>query len=235
MSQQATPTMQQEVDVYREENGSSAAAAMETGAVQEQQLEDVKSQLNARLEAAFEEFVNTPQTQIAEPQYWWDLYAYGPVQPGAGLGTTFVGPLLPHQVIRVGETAYVATILLLNSFFPSPGPSAAEVLSKFALPYEIRYNTGELTHWQPAGGSLQHTSNGNLVPGRPWAVDIFSFRAREEGLFEMNISARIYGCRKNVAPPFAGYATRIVEIDRDMFGTGPRTKTEEKVRFQIYR
>jgi len=231
----AAGTMQEEVDVYREEDGRNTTATMESTGVEEREIEDLKSQLDAKMQAAYEEFVSTMSPQEAEPHYWWDLYAYGPVQPGAQMGHTFGGPLLPHQVIRVGERAYVATILLLNPFFPPFGPSAAEVLSNFALPYEVRYNTGELTRWQPAGASLQHVSNGNFTPGQSWAFDIFRFRGREEGLFEMNISARIFGCDRNIAPPFAGYATRVGDIDRDIFGTGPRIKTEEKVRFQIYR
>lgn len=224
--------MQSEVSIP---SSAQPQTAGNGAAVAEQTMKDIRSRLDAQLQSAYEEFLATPQTQVAEPRDWWDLYAYGPVQPGASPGTTFAGPLLPHQVIRVGERAYVATVLLLNPRFPGTAPSAAEILSNFALPYEVQYHTGELTRWQPAGASLQHTSTGNLVPGRPWALDVFPFTAQEEGLFEMNIRARIFGCDRNIAPPFAGYATRIIDIDRDMFNVGPRVKTEEKIRFQIYR
>lgn len=197
--------------------------------------DDIVAMIDAKMAAALEEAMSTPKSEIAEPLYWWDLFAIGPIQPGAHLAGSFTGPLLPHQVIRVGEVAYVATVIRLNPFFPAFPPSAAEVLSSFALPYEVEYGTGELKHWKPGPAYLQHVSHNYLVPGKYWAIDVFRFRPEDEGLYEMNICARIFGCHKNAAPPFSGYATVVVDIDRQMFGPGPRVQYDQSIRFQVYK
>jgi hypothetical protein len=198
---------------------------------------DLQAMIEAKLQSAHDEYVASAHEEIAEPLYWWDIFAIGPIQPGAGLTppSGFTGPLQPNQVIRLGERAYIVSVLLLNTSFPSPGPSAADILSKFALPYEIEYDTGDLKKWALAPANLQHISGGNFVPGVPWAVDVFGFTAQDAGVFEVNICARIFGCDQNAAPPFAGYATQVVDIDQDMFGTGPRVKTEQSIRFHCYR
>ncbi len=211
--------------------------APETEGGMDQNVEVITQMIHARLQAALQEHLASPEPQIAEPLDWWDIYALGPVQPGASMAppASFAGPLLPNQVIRMREYAYVATIILLNPSFPSPGVSAAELLSRFALPYEVEYATGELKRWQPAPAYLQHVSSGTLSPGVYWAVDVFPFIAQDEGVFEMTITARIFGCDRTIAPPFAGYATLVQDIDRDMFGFGPRLQQDQSVRFQVYR
>jgi len=103
---------------------------------------DVKVQIEAVVKSALDEAkmrrAARPVSEIAEPEGWWNLFAIGPIQT---IGIP--GPLLPHQVIKVGETAFVATILVLNDFLIlAPGTTAADVLSNFALPYEVRYQTG---------------------------------------------------------------------------------------------
>lgn len=226
--------MQDEVVV-----NSSARPESATGLVSgmDMTIDDVKALLDAKLQSAYQEFISTPQEEMAEPLFWWDLYAWGPWQPGAKLTppSGFSGPLLPNQVIRLGETAYVATIIVLNTNFPTTGPSAAEILSNFALPYQVEYGTGELKKWQPAPAYLQHIGNGNLIPNVPYAVDVFGFKAQDEGLYEMNITVRIYGCGENAAPPFAGFATRVVDIDQDMFGGKLHVEEDIPIRFQCYR
>src|SRR5262245_57129759 len=75
--------------------------------------EDVKAQVEARLQAALDQVLaGPPAAEVAELQGWWDLYAIGPIQftwPG--------GPFPPSDVIRAGEPAFVVTILILN---PNP-------------------------------------------------------------------------------------------------------------------
>ncbi len=199
--------------------------------------EEIKEMVNVMLQAAYERHLATPSQEMAEPLYWWDVVALGPVQPGAGLlpPTSFAGPLLPNQVIRVGQKAFVAAILLLNTHFPTTTLSAAELLSNFALPYEIEYSTGELKKWQAAPAYLQHMGGGNLTPNVPWAIDVFNFVAQDEGLYEMNISARIFGCGRVTAPPFSAYAHIVADIDADIFKTHPRIQVDQPIRFQVYR
>jgi hypothetical protein len=231
-AKEATSRVQNVVRV-RQANPEAANTPGMTG-------EDIKAMLNDQLNSAYQEHLMTPQPpsqEIAEPLFWWDVYALGPIQPGAQLTPpgSFSGPLLPHQIIRAGERAYVAAILLLNTNFPSSTLSAAELLSNFGLPYRIEYNTGELKKWQLAPAYLQHVGNGSLTPGVPWAIDVFDFIPQDEGLYEMNVSARIFGCDGITAPPFSAYASVVVDIDSDMFNTHPRVEVDTPMRFQVYR
>lgn len=198
-------------------------------------VDDVRAEVEAQVRAAIDEAAGMVDTEVAEPLDWWDLFAVGPIQP-----ITVNGPLLPHQVIKVGEPAFVATIVFLNPFLIlQPGLSASDVLSNFALPYEVRYQTGNLTTWSPGQADMNVTHSGaglNLVPGQSFYVDVLQFQAQIEGLYEMNVSARILGATPPFvnAPQFAGYATQVVDIDAKLFGPGPVVNSGQPVRFQIY-
>jgi len=201
---------------------------------------DVKVQIEAAVKSAVDEakMRRAAQTlaEIAEPEGWWNLYAIGPIQP---IGIP--GPLLPHQVIKVGETAYVATVLFLNDFLILvPGTTAADVLSNFSLPYEVRYQTGNLTTWTlgQANMNVVHSGAGfNLIPSVNFYVDILAFTASVPGLYEMNISARILGATPPFvnAPQFAGYARAVVDLDPDLFiSPVPGLQFDLPIRFQVY-
>ncbi len=224
-----TRSAQREMTVKRDSVETQSADM-----TQEISAEDVRLEIEARLKSALEEAMSKARQEVAEPYPWWNLYAIGPIQPGARMAGSFAGPLLPHQVIRVNEQAYVATILLLNPFYPVP--SAAELISTFALPYEVNYTTGNLTLWAPGPAELQHTGSGSFIPGLPFAIDVFTFRAQTEGLYEMNISARIYGCGQTGAPPFSGFARAVVDVDPDLFMfSAPGMQVDQPIRFQVYR
>jgi hypothetical protein len=195
--------------------------------------EDVKAQVEARLQAALDQaLASPPDAEVAELQGWWDLYAIGPIQftrPG--------GPFPPSDVIRAGEPAFVVTILILNPnpILP-PGISPGDILSKFALTYEVTYQTGNLTKWQQAGTPLSSEHEGlKLVPGQFFYVDVLEFipTDRDEVMYEMNISARIFGCNENYAPPFAGFAREVYDIDPDMFSPSPGMG-DRPIRFMVY-
>ncbi len=201
---------------------------------------DVKAQIEATVKSALDEAVMRraarTMAEIAEPEGWWNLFAIGPVQP-IGIPS----PLLPHQVIKVGETAYVATILFLNDFLIlAPGTTAADVLSNFALPYEVRYQTGNLTTWTlgQADMNVVHSGAGfNLIPQVNFYIDVLAFTASVPGLYEMNISARILGATSPFAnaPQFAGYARAVVDIDPDLFiSPAPGLQFDLPIRFQVY-
>jgi len=201
---------------------------------------DVKAQIEATVKSALDEAMMRraarTMAEIAEPEGWWNLYAIGPVQP-IGIPS----PLLPHQVIKVGETAYVATILFLNDFLIlAPGTTAADVLSNFALPYEVRYQTGNLTTWilGQADMNVVHSGAGfNLIPQVNFYIDVLAFTASVPGLYEMNISARILGATPPFAnaPQFAGYARAVVDIDPDLFlSPAPGLQFDLPIRFQVY-
>jgi hypothetical protein len=203
-------------------------------------LEDLKAEVEAKVQTALQEYATRPREQVAEPLFWWDLIAYGPIQFGAQLVPPSPiggpGPRLPHQVIRVGEDAVVFTILLLNPLFPSPGPmSACDILSNFALPYQVQYCTGNVCTWQLGPANLNVTNPiANFTPGQCFAIDSLEFTAQQVGVFEMTISARILNALNNPTPPFAGFARAVFDIDPDMLFPAPGWQFDFPIRFQVY-
>ncbi|HMQ35375.1 MAG TPA: hypothetical protein PKD53_31990 [Chloroflexaceae bacterium] len=196
--------------------------------------EEVQALIQAKANAALEKAMAKAQQEVAEPEGWWNLFAVGPIQPIA-----FGGPLLPHQVIKMGEPAFVATVLFLNPFhFLAPGTSAADILANFALPYEVQYATGNLTTWTLGPANLQAVNGGlNLVPGQYVYVNVHGFIASAPGIYEMNISARILGATPPHvnAPQFAGFARAVVDIDPDLFlSPAPGLQFDQPIRFQVY-
>lgn len=209
------------------------AAPKPEAAARQVSAEDVQAMIEARCQAALEEALAGMTQEIAEPYPWWNLWAIGPIQPiAAG------GPLLPHQVIKVGEPAFVATIVALNPAPILPGPtSPGDVLSNFGLPGEVQYATGNLTTWSLGPASLQHLSGFNLLPGVYFYVNVFGFVATNPGLYEMNITARLLGATPPAisAPQFAGFARAVVDIDPDLFiAPAPGMQFDHSIRFQVY-
>lgn len=148
--------------------------------------------LEAQLRNAYEEALKAPSTQVAEPSgaFGWDVFGFGPIQLGA-TSSQFPGePFLPHQIIRVGESALVATALV-------GGP-----LSTATVAHLYTYTTGQLNTWSNGPASLQHVSNSNLS-GNPFDIDIFSFAPTIPGLYEMNINVRIKDSLGGNTPPFS--------------------------------
>jgi hypothetical protein len=220
---------EQRADGEREERGRVETATTWAPPIT---AEDVKAEVEARVETAFAKARETPE--LFEPvdpttgQPWLDVAAFGIIQPVGGSA-----PLLPHQVVKIGEPAFAVAILVLNPFLQVGGTNAADVLANFSLPFEIRYQTGNLTTWQLGQADMQATHNGNLVPGLFFYVDVLAFTGSQEGLYEMNISARLLGAAPPFvnAPQFAGYATTVISLDApDLFGTQPTGP----MRFQVY-
>jgi hypothetical protein len=210
-----------------------AAAAAQSAIAQKVTAEDVKAMYEAKLQAALDEaMARAPGAEVAELQGWWDLVTIGPIQV-----PHINGPYLPSDVIRSGEPAFVVTILLLNPFLVLNNQiTACELLSTLALPYEITYQTGNLTKWQPASAPLtSEHDNLSLVPHQCFYVDVLEFipNDRDEVMYEMNISARIFGCGHNYAPPLAGFAREVVDIDPSFF-TPPPGLVGAPIRFLVY-
>jgi len=197
--------------------------------------DNIKAAVESKVKAAIDKFMATPRKEVAEPYLWWDLYAYGPIQAFAP-----DGPLAPHQVVKVGNMAYVATVLVLNPMPilpPAPGISPLSLLSSFGLPYEVTYQTGNLTTWQPMLAPLSSVNTGTLSPGVGIYVDVLPFTATQAGLMEMNISARILGTpAAGNAPHFAGFARWTYDFDPESFWSAPTPgwHFEMPVKFLIY-
>lgn len=166
---------------------------------------------------------------ISSPYTWWNIWSLGPFleQPLTQQSAYLPLNLTPDaQVLEAGKVAYVVTILFLNPegiLSPEPGLSPGTILSNFSLPYRISYNTADLTHWRLADVTVDSGNEfnnpfkeGNLTPGQMFYVDILKFsipenslREPDEGLMEMNITARLLGDlpKYRNAPQFAAFAT----------------------------
>lgn len=207
-------------------------------------VETVKAQLTDLIKAKLQDAMGQASAEKAEPQDYWDIFAYGPVEPAAttvppaGLTDS---PLLPHAIIRAGDTAYVASVIILNPLGPSL-PTSADMLSSFSLPYRVEFQTGNLSKWQAADAKFQGVIDNHFVPTQWVYVDVFAFTpdAADEGLYEMNITGRVMGCNGDLAPSFSAFATHIYDFDADWLadflglesGTGWQ---KAPIRFQVYK
>lgn len=195
-------------------------------------VEDIKSRVTAQLEAAYKEAMamrQKDQAEIAEPAgpFAWDVLAFGPIELGAQVFPFGGPPYFPNQIIRVGDTAVVVTVLVF-------GPLFTDVITKFRAPYEISYSTGDLKNWRPAGAELQGVNTGSLIPNLPFVVDVFEFTPQTASLYEMNICAQILDCEEGTAPPFAGYARRTTKIEPVIFLPEQNVLFDTGIKFQVY-
>ncbi len=200
-------------------------AVSRSGAI-EVSVEQIRAALEAKLQAVHDEMMAKAVPQTAGPALWWDMYAYGP----------FKAPIppfpAPNQVVRLGETVYIASILYLNEFFPVP--TSASILANFGLPYTISWDTNNVTSLsKELALSGSHTSH--FVPGQAWYVYIIELKPEHEGIHEVNLRGRITGCNGELAPPFAGYATLVYEFDSSLFTLGSHSRYQGPVRFDVYR
>ncbi len=189
-------------------------------------IDTAMEELQAAIEAQVKSALDAARPETAGPARWWDVYAIGPYKSP-------IAPFpAPNQVVRLGETVYIASVMYLNEYYPSPGPSARDVLSNFALPYDISWDGSNVTTWNKVfSGSLSR----HLVPGQAVYIDIIRLRPATEGLHEVNIRARIMGCGRVLAPPFAGYASIVEEFDSSLFSSGGHVRYQGPVRFDVYR
>lgn len=159
--------------------------------------------------------------EIAEPQEWWNVWALGPFQvtaPG--------GPLLPHKIIKVGQTFYVATVLWLSDIVLTPGgPTVCSLISNLACDFKLDYCTGDICAWTPAPAQLSPKGiEVNMVPNQCYYVDVQEFQAIAgmESCYEMHICAKITGCEDTGgAPALAGFASAVYDFDPDLFYPPP--------------
>jgi hypothetical protein len=203
-----------------------AAAAAES-AMRERSAYDIAAEIEARVQAKLD--AAKEGLERAELERWWDIWAIGPIQPTIG-----TGPVQPGCVVKQGEVAYAVSILVLNPFLPLPGPSnAAKLLSDFGLPYEVSFQTSNLTSMVPAGNDVQAA---NFVPGTYVYVNVTQLPSNLLGMHETNILARIEGAGVPAsAPQFGGFATAILDLDGPgLFGPGAGVNFNQPIRYVVY-
>jgi hypothetical protein len=195
---------------------------------------DLIEMVETWLQGKLEQKMNTPKAEFAEPQPWWDIYAFGPFQGFA----PFPGPLAPNSVIKLGQSASVITVVYLNPFdnvIAAPPTTARDFLTSFgSIPYHVTVNTGNKSSWTlAAGAGLNTTQSGVLAPfGTTFFLNAFTFTPSTVGLHEMNITARIGNVGS--AAPFGGYASWIWDTDTDIFGQAPGWNVNIPVLFEVY-
>lgn len=173
-----------------------------------------------------------PTGGVSAPYTWWNIWSLGPYlsppPPAPGGDPTAYKPLSKTpdgQVLPANTKAFVATIIYLNPdeiLSPNNLLSPGTVLSNFGLPYEITYNTANLSTWSLTdlkvdGEDVTNpTRGGHLSPGTNFYVDILEFSSLTEGLMEMNITARLLGDNDGSnpnAPQFAAFANWVYDFN----------------------
>jgi hypothetical protein len=199
--------------------------------------EDIKAMVEARVKAAIDKARQKEEPEVVEPRNWWGCYSSGPYQI-----LNLNGPLAAHQVIKLGESAFVTSVMVLNDTLVIDGGSltAGHLLASFSLPYEVKYQTGNLTAWTLGEPSMNVTLTGStLVPGQMVYTDGIGFTPSQPGLYEMNISYRLLGATPTYinAPQFAGFCRWVEDFDDEFapFVTPtPGFQFDFPIRFQVY-
>lgn len=184
-------------------------------------------QLKAAIEEKLKSVLEQAHTEAAELENWWDLFAIGPIQPVENPA------FAPHMVVKKDEPVYVATILWLNPEQQVAQTDAAHLLSDFSLPYEIKYQTCNLTQMQAVNPPI--ISTGHLVPGQYVYVDVQRLPSDTVGMFDTHVTARLLGADPTVAeaPHFGGFADMVINLD-SLFTLTPQILYQHPVRFMVY-
>jgi hypothetical protein len=178
---------------------------------------------------------------------WWNLLMLGPFQQVAPLG-----PFRPSKIIRAGEPAFMIAALWRNPL-PLPGgpnPSAAQIMAPFR--YRIR---GEVVNLSTVQDGIDYAPVTNTFGGGFINLHVMNVPAPSsvpaEGqpvLVEANFTVDILGAGLGL-PPFAGYATWLLDPDNEppfvfpfipgvgpvvVPGSGPRLQHDIPARYLFY-
>lgn len=176
--------------------------------------------------------IDRVRVQSVDMEKWWDVYAVGPFQEFAD----YTGPLAPHKVIKLGESATIYAVIYLNDYTKMKdleGATPCEFLTSFEMiPYSVTVSTGNKHTWTLASGAgLNTTQGGVLEPyNESLFIEAFTFTPMTVGLHEMSITARLG--KPGSEAPFGGFASWVVDPDIDILMPG--AVHEMPVLFQVY-
>lgn len=230
---EAVPQKQQEevrikatqaTEAYHEKTIMAPATEQEVLARIEAKVKSIQDELEARMPALEAEMF---RAEVAQPMPWWDLFVVGPIQ--------YPPYLQPSGVIQVGETAYIATLLVVNPFAILPGPiSPLTILAGTTA--QIRYRTGNLDTWAPGTPSI----NSSLLITSSINLDFQAFTPATEGVMDLSVSARIPGPGPAVWP-FGGHASLLFSLDSEPLlsafgypGSTPGYANRVPLRFSVF-
>lgn len=222
---------QEEVRVKAQAAEAAPARGAMAPAIEEEVLARIEAQVKSLEEELYARLPSPEaggfQRETAGPMPWWDLFMLGPIQ---------VFPFLqPSGVIAVGETAYIATLLVVNPVAILPGPiSPLTILS--GTNAQIRYRTGNLDTWTSSPPSI----NAVLPITGAINLDIQAFIPMTEGVMDLSVSARIPGPGPAVWP-FGGHASLMFNFDSEPLlsafgfpGATPGFTSKVPCRFSVY-
>ena len=179
----------------------------------------VQAEIAASIERATVELAEAPAPSA------WEIYAVGPFQ--------IVGAP-PGRIIALGETAYVATIVFLNTFMDAN-------VSGFGGRVQLNYFTANTQTMEPVGAMdysccLQPDDVAGVVtPIGTFYVTIWEFQPTEAAcILETNICARICNCENEVVPGYAAFVRWIANLDFDTFFPPVGFQFDHPIRYLVY-
>jgi hypothetical protein len=198
--------------------------------------QEMKPLIEAHLRSIVEQGQHTPRQELAEPLFWWDVFAIGPFQFGAGTvppSDLLDQPLVPHRIIQAGETAAIYTVVFLNPLFPQAALSACDIITAFNARIELNYFTSNVQTMQPArdlSASRCFRTQRNLC----YYVDVFEFTPQVPAcLYETNICARICDCDQLPVQPFGGFVRWVWDLDFDLFFGSEGLEFDRPIRYMV--
>jgi hypothetical protein len=193
----------------------------------ESPAEVLKAYVEAQMAAAFERKEATPElTEVPYllPFFDWEIIAFGPWQTAGPPQTP------PGRIIELGETAYLATVVLMN-------PAMCTNILGFQGKIQLSYWTSNTQTMRPVP-AMNYTcclEIRDCVPAfAPFVVHIWEFVPTEAACtLETNICARVCNCKDHAVPHYAGFVRWCWDFDPSwLWPAGPRF--DHPVRYLVY-
>jgi hypothetical protein len=198
----------------------------------EREGDDPRATLKANVEARIKSMMDQADLELGEapPPSVWEVYALGPFQTYSFPA----GPLPPGRIIELGETAYLITVVFLNTFMDTE-------LTDFGAKVQLNYFTSNMQAMQPVS-AMDYSCC--LDPGEvtgivtnigTFYVTVWEFEPTEAAcILETNICARICNCENEVVRARAAFVRWIANLDFDLFFPPVFYQFDHPVRYLVY-
>lgn len=185
----------------------------------------LKANVEAKITAAFEKA--SVELGEAPPPSQWEVFAVGPFQDPA---------LAPGRIIKLGEKAYLVTIVFLNTFMDTN-------VTSFGGRVQLNYHTSNMQTMRPVP-AMDHSycfEPGNpdvdsvVTPYGTFYVIVREFTPAEAAcILETNICARICNCNNEAVPGYAAFVRWIANLDYDAFFPPVAYQFDHPIRYLVY-
>lgn len=200
---------------------------VESGLVPEgDQDKNIKSLKDRAVKEINESLQKSKSLELGEapPPSVWDIWAVGPYQ-------TVGEP--PGRIIELGESAYIVTVVFLNSFMNT------NVIS-FGGKVRLDFHTANTQTMQPVPAMYDSCC---FEPGKPDIVLPFGALyivvrkitpTEAACLLETNICARICNCKYESVPGYAAFVRWVANLDYDLFFPPVGFQFDHPIRYLVY-